>query len=1015
MKRLLAFLLLLGGGIALLLLAIGDEAAVRANGSSRTAPPAPPATGIEIKQGSRVGATVSSSGSFRKPHYRTIVLPDGREKKEETFILNAKDSKTVDAGRQQLDGVEVQLFEDGKHAADLLARQAFVELGRDANGQPELQRDKDVDLRDAVFVTRPDSRMPGVRLEIGDARARVGDLELVIKTAPEQPVLLVVGGAAEGGADGRPAEPEDKRNARRRGTLRGKGLEARLPRDARSEMQRAEILIRRDPVLETGGAVVQSRGSMRYEEDMKAGTARVTLADGVQLDLRRGVSMSGLGDVKSTADDGSGMLSHVRGDQFTGWLLRSRQLVEGRERNELVWRRLMVTGAPASVDVAGGRLHTPRITVLPGPFGEPFLVTAHGGESRVEQTTLREGSKQKELFTGVSPQRIHLARPADFAGPLHRSFGFPEWTLGPLNDLRIVAFEGGSRIHSASSTLEASDGLQAFGSEGSDHAIARGFGNVRIEQKAKKDGDADLVATGNDGFWLRTTEDSELLRLGPPAADLADERASWRSHRYDVQHGGMSLAGQGAAQFERTGERDGKRDGKRSRERVDQRTRVWLRAPAAEISGRLTKQGLDLTGVRQLEATIEDEQVTALDVAGLPVRTAIVRGEETVHAATPRLLQIGPQSLRLLGASAPDPGSLWRDLPAQHARPTLDVVVAASTKAPGKRIAVVGPQIDVHHLGRTAAFVDATAVDGLRPTVTAQFENKDGKPPTTASFDAARLRLLPFAVTPETQQMHTGALRSVFGDLAFHTLGKPWLIVDDVRSFRLEDEQLGLVEGQGTRLLLSEGALAGVFFGDPDRGTPAEVRRTHKGRLITTSGARVRFFHEKEPRLQALRTFTGRSPHLLPTVTVHEPGKKGLLSHLRAVCRGDIEVLPESVVCHGPVTAQGIREDGSDDPDGVHLEAGNLIMERDGEGGQIVRALCKNVKAEYSGMTARSASLELDHKFSRLIARDPNDAVVTLPKGRTLTAPRIEVNYETWSFDLHHGGFAQKNPEGPGR
>ncbi|HEU4420085.1 MAG TPA: hypothetical protein VFT55_14215, partial [Planctomycetota bacterium] len=456
-----------------------------------------------------------------------------------------------------------------------------------------------------------------------------------------------------------------------------------------------------------------------------------------------------------------------------------------------------------------------------------------------------------------------------------------------------------------------------------------------------------------------------------------------------------------------------------SGERSNQSTRLWLRAPAAEISGRLTKNGIDLTGVRRLEATIENKEVKALDVAGLPVRTTVVgttaaRGTETVHAEAPRLLQIGPQSLRLLGASGPDASSLWHDLPGPNALPSLDVAVSPP-RAPAKRFALTGPCIDVHHLGSSAVFVDATASDGLRPAVNATFEHKSGAP-TTASFDAARLRLLPFAVTREAQQMHTGAASSVLADLAFHALGKPWVIVDEVRNFRLQDEQHGLIEGQGTRLLLSQGAEAGVFFGDPELGTPAEVRRTEDGRVITTRGARVRVFREQDVRLQALRTFDGRPTVLLPTVTLHEPGRKGPLSHLRAVCRGDIEVLPASVVCRGPVEAQGLREDGSDDPDGVHFDAENLRMERQAEKGEIVRALCDNAKMDWSGMSATTRSLELDLKLSRLIARDAKGAVVALPNGRTLTAPRIEVNYETWSFDLHHGGFTQKNPtQGHGR
>jgi len=1002
-RRFLAFLVLLAIGIAVLLVAIGDEDAVKANGPrADTEPTRPPDTGIEVKQG-RFGATVAQMGHLYLPHYRTIALPDGRERKEETYILEARDSQPIEAGRQQLDGVEVKLFENGKHAANLFARQAFVELGRDANGKPELRRDKDVDLRDAVFVTLEDSKMPGLRLDLGDARVKVGDNEMRIETAADQPVQLVVGGARD-----EPQHDADSRkhHGRTSGTLRGKGLLAILPRDQGGAMQRADITILREPVLETHGAVVQARGPMHYVEDVPSGTAQITLSDGVQLDLQRGVSMSRYGIAQAAPGDGSSVLSNIHGDHFTGWLLRGKQNVDGREHNELVWRRLQVTGAPASVDVAGGRLTTPKITVQPGLFGEAFLVTAHGGESRVEQTMAGAGSKQKELFTGVSPERIHLVRPGDLVGPLHRAFGFPEWTLGPLHRLRVVAFDGGSRLESASQKLEASKGVQVFGTEGSKHAIARGFGDVRIEQRATKQGEADLVANGNDGFWLRRTADSALLRLGP-TPDFADPTAPWRSHRYDLQQGGMSLHGQGAARIERQIEGSG--------ERSDERTRLWLRAPAAEIAGRLTKHGIDLTGVRRLEATIENKEVQALDVAGLPARTTIVRRDETVHAEAPRLLQIGPQSLSLLGASGPDASSLWGDLPERHALPSLDIVVAPP-RAPQKRFAVTGPRIDVHHLGSSAVFVDATAIDGQRPVMNAKFENKSGAP-TTASCDAARLRLLPFAVSKEAQQMHTAASSSVFADVSFHAFGRPWVIVDDVENFRLQDEQQGLIEGHGKRLLLSEGAQAGVFFGDPDLGTPAEVRRTDQGRVLTTRGARVRVFRygEQDVRLQALRTFDGRPTVLLPTVTVHEPGKKSPLSHLQAVCRGDIEVLPESVVCRGPVEAHGLCEDGSEDPDGMHFEAETFVMERQGKN-EIARALWNNVKVEWSGMTATTSALELDLKFSRLIARDPNGAVVALPNGRTLTAPRIEVNYETWSFDLHHGSFAQKNPtQGSGR
>ena len=977
MKRLLAFLLLLGSGIALLMLAIGNEDAVRANAEQPAEQRPRPVPGVEVQQG-KIGATVSQTGPLRLPHFRTIPLPDGREKKEEAFLLIAADSKPVDAGLQQLDGVEVQLFEAGRHAANLLARQAFVELGRDANGRPTLQQDKEIDLRDAVFVTLPGSRMAGLRLELGNAKVKVGELELQVDTATDQPVRLDIDGE-------------------RKGTLRGKGLTARLPRDRNGALQRVSIEILHEPVLETDGVVVQARGRLHYVEDPAAGTAQVTVDDDVHLMLRRGVALPGMPAAPPTVAGGDRPLSDIRGDQFTGWLLRSKQqLASGREREELVWRRLLLTGAPASVDVAGGRVTTPRITVLPGLFGEPFLITAHG-DTRVEQTELRAGGKQKEPVVGTSPRRIHFVQPADLAGPLHRSFGFPQWTLRSLSDLQVVVFEGHSRLESGARTLDAEQGLHVFRSERSSHGIVRGFGDVRIEQRAGKPGGDEVVATGNDGFWLQVTDTSEFLRLGPALPrDLAIASAPWRTHRYDVTYGRASAHGVGACEWERTGER----------------TQLRLRAPAAEIAAQTTA-GMNLANVRQLVATLEDRQLVALDAAGLPARTTFVRGNETVTAQAPRFLQIGPQSLRLLmaaadGAAPTGACSPWYGLSAQDAQPILQRVVAAAVGKPAMAVEVRGPQIDIHHLGGSDVLVDAIAADGLRPTVNCRFDNDDGRAPTIASFHAARLRMLPFVMTPEMRQLHT-ASTGAFAFLAFHSLGRPWLVVDEVRDFRLEDERHGLVEGQGTRLLLSQGAEAGMFVGDPDAMTPAEVRHTQAGRLVTTRGARVRVFRDETLRMQALRTFADRPTFLLPSMTLHEPGENGLLSHMSAVCRGNINVLPEVVSFDGPVVAQGLREDGSDDPDGMHIDARELRMDRQPATRKIVRVVGKDVRIDWSRMNARSAEIELDLRWNRCIASDPNGATVTMPDGHTFSSPRIEVNYDAMSVDCSHGRVDQRS------
>src|SRR5690606_2889752 len=113
---------------------------------------------------------------------------------------------------------------------------------------------------------------------------------------------------------------------------------------------------------------------------------------------------------------------------FVGWLRRSREApaARGSGDGELAWRQLLLTGAPAVVEVPGGRLTTPRLCVVPGPTGEPALVSAHGGASSLEQIGLPEGSRQEDPATASTRRRMVLWRPAGDVGAVHRAFGFPK-------------------------------------------------------------------------------------------------------------------------------------------------------------------------------------------------------------------------------------------------------------------------------------------------------------------------------------------------------------------------------------------------------------------------------------------------------------------------------------------------------------------------------------------------------------------------------------------------------------
>jgi hypothetical protein len=975
-KRVLAFLLLVGFGIGALWYAVSDEPRPNDTAPTQSSGQSPPATGgLPMQQGKLGGAQVSHTGSLEIPQYRTVPLPDGTSRHEQVSLMKAAKSQPVGEGLQQLDGVEVLLFEKNAPAARITARQAFVELSKDASGRASLKEQKEIDLRDAVFESLPGASLQGVRFEIGDAKVQVGDNELQVRTASDdQPVLLTVDGE-------------------RRGTLRGRGMQARLPRDNQSALRRADFEILREPVLESQGMSVRAEGRMRYVEDLATVLALVPVDDPVQVDLDRGeLSAPRAADGSAPRSGGAaspraGGAGRIFGDQFIGWMQRAPKKRADEQREDVAWHRLLLTGSPARIEMPEGKLTTPRISVLPGLFGDPFLVTAYGGQSHIEQEQL--GPKGAERITGTSPRRIHLVRPGASTGAVYRAFGFPQWTLPSFNGTQIVIFEGASRITDGARTVEASEGMHLIRRELTNTGVARGFGDVRVHQAAELPQRDDLIATGNDGFRLVVTEDSQDLQLGPAPGD-----AAWRDHRYEVAYGPAKLHGIGACRVER----------------ADESTRLRLDAPGPDIGGVVMPHGVEFENVTHLEAELAGRDVRSLTAEGLPARARRAGLRDSVRGAAPRIVQIGPDSLRLLAA---EKGHPIAGLAAADELPVLARTLAVGEGRGEGGVQVRGPLIDVHHVGSGDVLVDARATGAVRPVVDARVANADGTV-TTAKFDAERLQALPWALPREVRRAYSAGASGAVADLVFPATSQPWLLVDDVRGFRLVDPRHGIVQGRGRRLVLSQGMQAGMFVGDPDRLEPAEVARSHEGRDMTTRGARIRVLREDDVRVQALRTFGDRPTFLLPSVVLHEPGSDDLLAHMTATCQGNIDVLPDAVVFDGPVAANGLRPDGSEDPDGIHLNAGRLRMARDLETGDIVRVLGDDVQLDWSRVDATSAEIELDLLRSLCIARDPHNATVTAD-GRVWTAPHVEVNYETLAVTCYNGRLVQTRPASAGK
>lgn len=1002
MKRIIAFVVLLALGLLALKYAIGDEVAVRANGNGTHDPEKPtrktpnPGDNPGVKMTQNVGASITQRGKITLHDWRPVDLGGGNVKKEQVYVLKAEDSRPIGEGLQHLLRVTADLFDKGKPAATITATDAFVELGRNANGDPSINASKKIDVRGMVIKAHPDSDMAGLTLDLGDGTITVGDNEIQVTTELDQQVTVTF---------------EGDRNV----TLTGRGAKARLPRSKDSGLQKAQITIERDPVLTTEDLRLSSSGRLHYVEDTVAGTAQISLDDNVELALQHSaLDLPGLR--ADHPDPDVATRSTIRGDQFIGWLLRNRKqdnelpqpvsahpasassAKKSPTEGAMIWQRLLLVGAPATIDVPGVHIATPRIMVRPGALGDPYMVSLHGGESRIEQTELSRSKNQEDLISSMSPRRIHAVRPGNSAGALHRSMGFPQWTLRSIEQQHLIIYEGASVFTSGSRTIKASEGLVIIGRDAGKNGIVQGFGEIEVIQKGKpkKPGEKpqpDLYAKGSDGMLLTRTGDKTHLRLGPA---INEQSRRWREHRYTVTYGDARVKGLGACEVAQ----------------ANDRTTLELRAPFDQIEADFDTDGTSLRKVRQLLATIEGETVTDLDVGGLPVHATFAQDGETLLTQAPRLRRIGPHSLRLLPMNLNE--SPWSEMNEIDRTPRLVRTWKESKDGETPReqtVEVVGPRIDIHHAGGRSAIVDAHREGDDLPKIYARLHQRGAKEATTVSCSAERLRVLPFVLTPEARRMHMGGLTGLLPNVLLHSLSQPWLIVDRVKKFELDDEKQGHITGLGDRLFISQGSNAVLFVGDPDEQTPAIVKRSHQGRTVHMEGARVRVRNEDVVRLSALGTFEDRSTFLSPTMTLHEAGARSLLSHMRAVCRGNIHVDPDAVRFDGSVEAHGLTPDGKNDPDGIHIDAIELLMNRHTSGkqlGKIKDIEGKDVVIDWTRLDARAAEMYLNLVSGDCIATDPKGAQVDLPSGEELRYTRIAVNYKTWSISTGPGRAVQR-------
>ena len=951
MKRLLLFVLLLVLGFVALHFAVGDDApATAGTGSRPDRPRPPPGEPIRVQAG---GVGVQLIGPQRFGHQRLVQTADG-SRKERIYELTCDNCTPQPDGTYRLDGVAVQLFDADEPVADLVATQGIVTLQLEGNNQHSIREDKDIALSAAVLTTVPGARIGQLRMECAEVRARVTENEVALRTPDErQPVTIEVGGE-------------------RPGVLRGRGLQAHIPKDRGVAQGQLDFLLQHEPSLTSAGATVRAKGALHYVEEVRTGAALLTLDQEVAIDLD---------SAAAPAAAAAGAI-HIAGDQLTCWLQRTRPgaIAPGGSAppQSLVWQRIRLLGAPATVRGNGLDLHSARLAAEPGPFGQPAVLTAYGGPAELHQSDPHGGSG-----TFASSQPIRLLRPIESIGAVHRCFGFPAWTLRPLQRLEIVAFDGDSSLDATDGVhLRADRGLFVFRVEADANTtavVARGFGAVTIEQGK---GAEHIVANGDNGFLLRRGTAGDVLVLG------ADDPAA--AQHFELQRGELIVRGTGACRVDRD---------------PDDTAHVLLRSADNTIRGTFGRDLGELRSAALLEIAVREGEIRSFHTGGPLLHAVFARGDERLEAWADDVEQTGRAEWRLLGAAG-RPAHLQR--PAVGRDPPVDLTA---------------PRLDVFQLAAAAVLLDAQAAGGESAHLTTAFA-PTGKGAGNVDVTAQRIRLLPFALPPAVLARHFAGMPRALQRIMAHTLGQAWILADGRLVAHLDDPQHGQSRGEGESLVLCRGAMAGMLIGDVAAAAPACLHnRDADGRDTTARGARVRFFRADGDYITVLPTFPDRSLLLPPSLELHDhrPGAgRSPLADLRAECRDEIELLPDAVLFHGPVRAHTLTPDGTEDPRGMYVVAQHLTIERMRATGEVTRVEADGgVTFDWRQLHARSARVELDPRWQRCIADDPGGAELLLATRnggqQTYRARRIEANYVTYAVRIWDGSLGQEQEPAKGR
>ena len=506
-RRGIVFLLLVGVGLVALNLAIGGEDFAGSR-DQQTAPTRSDEEsigggGVQIgtPEQERDGGPMSLSigGRMSIPRSRTVKLGEGTRELP-VYVLKCDDSEPISEELFRMVNLVVDFFEVGGTEDDpvavrvlrLEADEAFVELGVDERGSPSLDEDKEMRVLRAVLRTTDQARAQNVTLVLDEALALASEDGVRIHTPDDlMPFLLTSAGD----------QPWE---------ITGNGLEAWLPRQGGRTGDQIRIDVHSNPELlqTTSGGVTQlsARGKLSLRQDPRDGAAVILMEDDVRITMEGG-PLAGPGSA-----DAEGSFT-ASGQQLRAHLVRSE--VDARNegsRGQAQWQRIWLDGDPAILTGNGAELRCTSLTITPGPTGQPYMFSATGTTDTPAVMEYSDEDGVKTVFE--AGRKIHLLRPGSHLGPLFAGFGFPAWSLGPLNRTEIIVFEGravmdqGRDLHLSASEglwvtrqLMSEDWLSVLLQSGAEQTGAPltmvGRGDVEVIQRG--DG-PELHLTGNMGF-----------------------------------------------------------------------------------------------------------------------------------------------------------------------------------------------------------------------------------------------------------------------------------------------------------------------------------------------------------------------------------------------------------------------------------------------------------------------------------------------------------------------------------